>query len=1127
MSALVVSWRRPDAALTLAPRGPLARGSTALPIAAVIGPPGAVNPAMYGLRDDAQDARDAAAGAASAAAGSAGSAAGAATSAQAAAQAAAGVASTITTQVSAIVAQGAADSATAFAAAIGDAQANLAATTAAYVSAVSGLTPVSPIDLIRFDDGLAMPKIATWQTSAGRMKRLGQCIWAKCLANEPRLYINNAGGIDGVLFDGAEVVRSADYFTAPANSASPQYLTAVGTGAAVAQVGSHAQPDISGGTGKLAWCTAGTSLASFKAANLGQALVAGDVLRVGALIRVPTTGAAWTARLGTAPVSGTANGTTSVINVAADGTVTMTANGAAAVGVDLFDTDAAGNRWWRVWNDIAIIATGTLAPQVSNVPAATPGIGLMLWSVKNPTLAVPSVVPVMADGALLDDGVRLGASDPLEVEWSSLCVGRTSVSDGLLVPPRMAHTPPLAVERRITVRKAAEVTGVAYALPGPRQHLLFPNLATKPVNLRLGPGYWGGAIMASAATSYAISGAYADPRKWPRLRAFSASGANPTAVTLDKVCFWLRVPQGATAASNSAHVNLTVGAGKITIGDMLVVGADWQWSPYNGGPEGNPGHPFINLHYGMLNIAPTAAGSFATGRIKTLRANGGMKLGGSAGITVNASFGGYASDRHSTDHVQGGIAGGALNMTFGHHVQGELETTAYSFYQTAHEIEVDIGAGWQTMTAAGVADTALPTWRRFYQYGSHAGGVITAAPKPDMQMWVPSWAFSANNPPAGTVTKLHYQFSASYLYAFDKATRTLAYIGTNLPDGAVWVSDAVGAPSPTNPRIRIRGQASRWTSGGVAGYGGPLVVGDGYHGDNLQVVSGSWSYNCQNVLWINSGGLQGFFSGTGATCTAFSARGFMAVAHGNALTFNGAGSFDLAGVMTAKWGLQRYSTGNYALPVATANTGQAWNCANLLVSTNASNPAGRTLVGTGTMTGPVAFGINRVTGYTTLTDVAVDQPAVTFRNEQLFPVDCIENGYLASWITPSNLRTSGYLSERVGFDMQALIDTCQQGAWGMFAELEAQCVLGAPTHAGTVSNAAAAGTAITLTPVDNAFGATLKGSRIIEGDPRQQFAIAGGVLKANGPMTDYYGAALVDNLALVTDAGERIRVKVA
>ena len=119
------------------------------------------------------------------------------------------------------------------------------------------------------------------------------------------------------------------------------------------------------------------------------------------------------------------------------------------------------------------------------------------------------------------------------------------------------------------------------------------------------------------------------------------------------------------------------------------------------------------------------------------------------------------------------------------------------------------------------------------------------------------------------------------------------------------------------------------------------------------------------------------------------------------------------------------------------------------------------------------------------------------------------------------------MSEKVGFDMQAVIDTCQKGAWGMFAELEALCVLGDPTHSGAVSNVATAGTVITLTSLDTAYGTTIKGSRIVEGDPRQHFYISNGVLKTNGPITDYYGAALVDNYALVTDAGERIRVKVS
>ncbi|MBU6266441.1 MAG: hypothetical protein KGN34_02800 [Sphingomonadales bacterium] len=70
MSALVLTWRRPDATVTLAPRGPLA-GTTLTATAAIIGPPGPSTVAAEAARDAAVAARLGAESAASAAAASA------------------------------------------------------------------------------------------------------------------------------------------------------------------------------------------------------------------------------------------------------------------------------------------------------------------------------------------------------------------------------------------------------------------------------------------------------------------------------------------------------------------------------------------------------------------------------------------------------------------------------------------------------------------------------------------------------------------------------------------------------------------------------------------------------------------------------------------------------------------------------------------------------------------------------------------------------------------------------------------------------------------------------------------------------------------------------------------------
>lgn len=995
--------------------------------------------------------------------------------------------------------------------------ANAALATAEADRAALAASTLTPADILAIDAGVAIPKAPRFIGSANRLKRLGRCRWSKTVANEARVYYGNSGAIERLIFDGAETIKGGDFFAAPAGSGDLQWGTiSGGTGGSVSQVGAHASPDIAGGTGKLVRFFGGTSgSVECRLPNLTQSLVSGDVLQINWLVSFDNPASAFSALFFPRAASGAGTGGNTTYNVATDGTVTI--NPAAGLFLDLFDVDAAGRKWYRIARNYSAGGTGVYYPSIQ-LPAGQVMVA-MAWTVKNPVQAIPTSVPVMGSATFVDDAIQLGTDTPLEVEWTQLCVGRTRINDGLLIPPRDLATDPMPLERRITVCAATEVAEVAYSLPGPRMGLLFPSAGTHAP--RLGPGFWDIVPNILNATSYDIQSAYSDPKRWAVLRALRVAGTLLTSVNIDKLGFWLRTPIGAvTGATADAQFlfQSELAPDRLTVGDVFVAGARNDWSQYIVPPSANLPPEFIGRSIGRVVFQPTGSGIINIGRMKVVDATTAFTFSAASGQTITVEAEGLASSDMLGDHVNTGGAG-TVNLNLGHWACGPFVPNPASFYQTQYEIEVDTGSGFVPLSSSGLTVNDLPVWHKMMQFGTHVGGVISPDPKPQNVFYISSWAYTAG---LGTsFSKPGFQFRGPNAIFSDIETGEVLYRGPNLGNNSVYISDEVGVPSPEDPRIRIRVTYVQWTSASAFNVRtGALSGGAGTHGDFFQAIGGlPYSLNCQNVVWMGTGA-QGFFAGPAAS---FNVRGFFGTDGITVLTVAGPATYELGGLMVAPHSLDRDSSGQTYTPVPNISAGGTADLGGLYLSTTSRNASGIGSNAGTLIAAPIPVATNRVVGNVS-SPARTDQPGAANYLDFFIPAKHLTDGRVDATI--DDLSFTGYALEKMPY-LNDVLRTVRDGAWGFFRDLEERCKLGPRTHTASISNSAPVGTSLALSVQDSSYRTELAGSRIVEGDPRGLFAIEGGVLKTAALMRDAYGLALVDNAALVTDAGERISVKVS
>lgn len=988
---------------------------------------------------------------------------------------------------------------------------------AARLIAEAAAASITPADILDIEAGVTIPRAPRFIGSANRLKRVGRCHWAKTIENEARVYYGNSGAIEKLLFDGAETIKGGDFFTAPAGSGDLQWATiSGGTGATVSQVGAHSSPDIAGGTGKLVRFFGGSGAnVECRFPNLTQSLVSGDVLQVNWLVSFDNPTTAFSALLFPRAASGGGSGGNMTYNVATDGTVTV--NTATDLFVDLFDVDAMGRKWYRIARNYPSGGTGVYYPSIQ-LPAGQV-LTVMAWTVKNPIQKIPTAVPVMANASFIHDDIKIGATQPIEVEWMNLRVGRTRVNDGTLRPPRDLATPAMPLENRIVVRAATEAAEVAYSLPGPRMGLLFPSAGNHAP--RLGPGFWDIVPNILNANSYDIQSAYSDPKRWAVLRALRVAGTLLTSVNIDKVGFWLRTPIGAvtgTTADAQFAFQSELAPDRLTVGDVFVAGAQNDWSQYIVPPTANLPPEFIGRSTGRVVFQPAGSGIINIGRMKVVGAATAFTFNAASGQTVTVEAEGLASADMLGDHVNTGGAG-TVNLNLGHWACGPFTPKPASFYQTQYEVEVDTGSGFVPLSSSGLTVNDLPVWHKMMRFGTHVGGVITPDPKPHNIFYVSSWAYTTG---LGTsINKPGFQFRGPNVVFSDPETGEAIYRGPDLGNNTVWISDEVGVASPTDPRIRIRVTYVQWTSSSAFNVRtGALSAGAGTHGDFFQTIAGlPYSLNCQNVVWMGTGA-QGFFAGPAAS---FNVRGFFGTDWITVLTVAGSATYVLEGLMVTPNNLDRDSSGQIYTPVPNISAGGTADLGGLYLSTTSRNPTGIGSNNGTLIAGPVPVATNRVVGNVS-SPARTDQPGATNYLDFFIPAKHLTDGRVDATI--DELSFTGYALEKMPY-LNDVLNVVRVGAWGLFRELEEQCKLGPRTHTASIPNSTPVGTSLTLTPQDSTtHRAELTGTRIVEGDPRELFVIEGGVLKTAAPMRDAYGLALVDNPGLVTDAGERISVQV-
>lgn len=975
------------------------------------------------------------------------------------------------------------------------------------------------IDLNDLDD-TTIPVAPEFRTASGRLKRTGDGVWALCAANEPRTYWRD-GAAAGVLFDEAETIKSAPFQAAPANSASPQFITAAGTGATVVQSGAGSDKDIFGSTGKCVRCNAGSASSDFRAANIPQAVVNGDRVRIVWVGYFLTALAAHQPRLKVYTAATPANFSSAIISVAIDGTVTTIApNSATAAGFDLFDTLPTGEKIYRIWADIPAAATGTLAP-VLQLSTGVSAVTTAIYSIKNPATGNPTAVPVFDDKPYAADAIQIGTDDPMEVEWANLACGRTRVTDGLLIPPRSAATPAVPFESRITVAPAQEDTARSYILPSPRMDAALTLASGGSLDIYLGPGFYDVQPTFNALGTVAIRGAYADPARWPRLRGMISSNL-VSSLTLENLAFWMRT--GLTAIQSDAHVRLS---SLTTWNNVLATGAVSYWVPQ--APDLDIEDPATYPHgpnlFGLVTLSPGSAGTIDLGNCLLTEMFGGVTLNAATtGTAIMLRGQNLCIDKVNADCLL--IGRGTFDVDIPVIGIGTVNGVDVDWYQSDRQIEVDIGSGFVPILSSGIATSDLPGWRSYYRYGTYSGGTITEAPVAVDRIRIYDFKYFTFS---GYDDKDGYQF-ASTPVAF---LTPLVYEQLG-GDGTVWVSDTVGDPSPTNPRVRVFMRYGHWFSGSFVSTAGPAADNIIIHGDGVQVTRTDSildSFVCPNlVMWGQ--GRQAFFTGmsvpTDSEIRTVDVTTVLISAYGmgfNISTLGGGDAYpkSIAGVMLPVDSTIRFVGGTTALPAVVAQKATI-DASGLWQGTLASD-TGRITQSGGTITGtlkPIAVG--GITGNTTVVEPSVNQPGVRPTIYDFVEPQCIVNARIGRDVGPAELKFTGYALTKTGYDLNGMVEAVAQGPYSRFAPALANCRLEPPTHDGTVSNAAAVGTAVTLSVTAlgrrESFAEAIAGV-VIEGDERQRFVLDGGVLKVARSL-----AGITDSMALVTDQGERIRLMI-
>ncbi|WP_260928227.1 hypothetical protein [Novosphingobium sp. 9] len=407
------------------------------------------------------------------------------------------------------------------------AKANLAA----EYSALTQATAASVRRALVIDYGdTGIVEAPRYRSTAGRAFRNAQGYWEfSTLDDQEIVHYDTSGNIVGVDFSPA-----ASYVGAPFNTGSnpgtadPLYLSKT-TATTVSYAGAHTYPSIYGTAGLGMAINFGTYAYSNPCSfpNITQAFVAGDLIRVEAIVAVQSFTTAQTLYFLPSAVSGTIPTLQVNLSLNADGTIASATSSARRWGYSVFGT-YGGVTFYLVWSEGKATAAGTVRPGFQAAAYASGMSATRTLLVEDVRLIkngppLPNMAPVCGTKTFGDSYYQTSATDrAINMKAWRMKKGRTRITDGSIRPVAEWRSGPnsepyLHAESLIELELSSEPDSNTYLLPNRTQALdLTPTNLAEPFFACLGDCYYDAdiAVGTGTHTAFEIRGAFSAPKRW-------------------------------------------------------------------------------------------------------------------------------------------------------------------------------------------------------------------------------------------------------------------------------------------------------------------------------------------------------------------------------------------------------------------------------------------------------------------------------------------------------------------------------------------------------------------------------------------------------------------------------------
>lgn len=731
----------------------------------------------------------------------------------------------------------------------------------------------------------ALPKVSGYTATAGRFRRTPTG-FARCAANEERLCFDSAGRFVGQAMEGPETYYSAAWDDPDAPNGSSDFAYLNGDQAFIDYAGEHNEPDIFGGTGGGVVITSIVANQFHNTTALrATGVVAGDLIRYEAIVAI--TGATVPGRIDIRGGGNPSFAFSFAHNAAGEITGMITLFGSTQT----FDAEFRdlgtinSKRWYHliVWRR----ATGTANAQIGlGFGSAAADVGKKLHfcdlrMVHKPQCA-PSSWPVCAPN-------KTFAADTLETSFQgnigALFYGgagrcRTRITDGMIALTAdnyRAHDG-FSMVTQIGILASTESADRVGLMPYPNMEREF--------------GFWGGGArtvlfgparfavdMVSASnpasfTNLTVGNAFTENlllRGWFDGRFVLSSSQVTGSITLDDMLIF---PTCSTLSDHFEQVDIgledlhlidTAGP-SFSAQRALVMSHPSSHSRARHQVQADDDLTTNQVYMGRLIVrAHNATGitvnisdsSFQNmGRALETTLVGANQLTRAMTVTADRVFF-YQNWSDSFYLGHGNYAGSSFNNQF----HAGFTSRYTTLYNTRKEIEVDIGSGWQALSATALTENDLPIGRIARHVGDYnftTGTLNNDTAAPDRTVIVRSW--NQGSTPSGYFNKPGFQFHTTEV---NEGTHS-----RQLRVGETFVIEQIDPPSPTTPNVRFSADWGQWTSAtNFSLVNRPALGNTGTHADVFQTII--FNIRLDNISCtglVSIGDAQGpFIQGNGTT----------------------------------------------------------------------------------------------------------------------------------------------------------------------------------------------------------------------------------------------------------------------